>query len=164
MKHVQGVKNNWNKDIGESLFLLDLGLSSNLPWHMIRRIKVNQILYKFGDILGSGFGSTFKWRKGIRGIFMHLRAPFLEIIRQQKASYSVELQYDCLIYIVHSAGTGMIVQHTDCVSRESLKEGVLRGEDMALFDLINKTALDTYPHMKKWIVLWDPRKWISLIP
>jgi hypothetical protein len=45
----------------------------------------------------------------------------------------MELEYDFALHVVHVAGTRMITQGTDSLSRGIFLKGVVRGEDMLAF-------------------------------
>jgi hypothetical protein len=61
------------------------------------------------------------------------------------------------LHIVHVAGTRMIAQGTDGLSRGVLLEGVLAGRDMLDYVDIAKTALERSPSLLEYIRDWTGR-------
>jgi hypothetical protein len=55
---------------------------------------------------------------------------------------TTELEYDLTLHVVHVAGTRMIAQGTDGLSRGIFLEGVVRGEDMLSFVDLSRTAIE----------------------
>ncbi len=51
-----------------------------------------------------------------------------------------ELEHEFTLHVVHVAGTRMIAQGTDGLSRGIFLEGVVRGEDMLSFVDLSRTA------------------------
>jgi hypothetical protein len=72
---------------------------------------------------------------------------FSLIVRLRK----LELEFGAKILVVHVAGTRMIAQGTDGVSRGQLKEGVSIGEDILAHIPLNESALDRSPDLKNWL-------------
>lgn len=60
------------------------------------------------------------------------------------------------LHIVHVAGTRMIAQGTDGLSRGDLTEGVLQGTPMASFIPLHLSALQRSPSLLSWIQSWCP--------
>jgi hypothetical protein len=61
------------------------------------------------------------------------------------------------LHVVHIAGTRMIAQGTDGLSRGILLEGVVRGKDMLSFVNIARTALERHPGLLDYVKSWvDP--------
>ena len=63
----------------------------------------------------------------------------------------LETRAGCRIIIVHVAGTRMIDQGSDGLSRGSLSEGVMRGESMASFIPLHQSALERCQGLKNWM-------------
>lgn len=80
------------------------------------------------------------------------RKLFMLVLRLRK----LELHYGLKLHVVHIAGTRMIAQGTDGVSRGNLLEGVLAGNDMLSFVPLHETAFDRSPSLKDWIKEWLP--------
>ena len=62
-----------------------------------------------------------------------------------------EMKYGLNIHLVHVAGTRMIAQGTDGLSRGSLLEGVMAGDDMLAHVDIAKSALERHPPLLDFI-------------
>ena len=58
------------------------------------------------------------------------------------------------LHIFHVAGTRMIAQGTDGVSRGNLATGIMAGEAMSSFIPIHKNALERSPGLVSWIKEW----------
>jgi len=63
----------------------------------------------------------------------------------------LEMRHNCRLHIIHVAGTRMIDQGADGLSRGSLTEGVMQGKDMLSFIPINLSAKERSPTLKDWI-------------
>ena len=59
------------------------------------------------------------------------------------------------LHVVHVAGTRMMSQGTDGVSRDSLMEGVMAGGDMLDHVDLAKTALERSPELLSWVQDWS---------
>jgi hypothetical protein len=74
------------------------------------------------------------------------------------------------VHIFHVAGTRMIAQGSDGVSRGFLGEGIMAGESMKTFIPIHLSALERYPQVRAWIESWsttsimvlEPRDWFDV--
>ena len=65
----------------------------------------------------------------------------------------LETRFGCRCYVSHVAGTRMIQQGTDSVSRGSLEE-VIPTKMMIDYIPYNKTALERFPNLLSWIQSW----------
>ena len=63
----------------------------------------------------------------------------------------VEIDTGMKLFIVHCAGTRMIEQGTDALSRGSLLEGVMAGKDMLSFVDLGRSALERHPPLLDFI-------------
>jgi hypothetical protein len=72
------------------------------------------------------------------------------ILRLRKA----EMNYGFMLHVVHVAGTRMIAQGTDGLSRGILLEGVVKGEDMLAFIDLSKTAIERHPGVLEFALSW----------
>ena len=68
--------------------------------------------------------------------------------------YKLEMQFLCKIQVVHVAGTCMIQQGTDGLSRGDMFEGVMKGASMLSFVPLHKTAIEWSPKLIDWIFGW----------
>jgi hypothetical protein len=90
---------------------------------------------------------------------------FLLVLRLRQ----LEMNQQCLIHLVHVAGTRMIGQGSDGLSRGNLTEGVMRGQSMMSFVPLGKSALTREPKLEAWIRSWagdglevlDPEGWFE---
>ena len=68
--------------------------------------------------------------------------------------YKLEMQFLCRIQVVHVAGTRMIAQGTDGLSRGDMFEGVMKGASMLSFVPLHKTAIERSPKLLDWVSGW----------
>ena len=68
--------------------------------------------------------------------------------------YKLTMKFMCSVHIIHVAGTRMIEQGTDGLSRGDLLEGVLNGKRMLSFIPLHLSALEREPALKDWILSW----------
>ena len=79
----------------------------------------------------------------------------------------LEMNHKTKIHFIHVAGTRMIAQGSDGLSRGNVSEGVMRGTPMADFIPLNETALERSSTLKEWLQTWttdeleflEPRDW-----
>ena len=69
--------------------------------------------------------------------------------------YKLPMKYHCSVQVVHVAGTRMIKQGTDGLSRGDLLEGVLKGKTMMSFVPLHLAATDAEASLKPWIESWS---------
>ncbi len=67
---------------------------------------------------------------------------------------ALEMKYKCIVHIIHVAGTRMIAQGTDGISRGDMCEGVLNGDTMLQHVPLADSALDRAPLLKSWLLSW----------
>ena len=63
----------------------------------------------------------------------------------------LEVEHCCLIHFVHIAGTRMITQGTDGLSRGDFNTGVMRGEGMLSFIPLHLSPLEREENLEPWI-------------
>jgi hypothetical protein len=68
----------------------------------------------------------------------------------------LQTKNDCAIEVFHVAGTRMIAQGTDGISRGALNEGVMNGMPMTSFIPIHLSASDRSPSLQDWLTSWLP--------
>lgn len=66
----------------------------------------------------------------------------------------LQLLHGAKIHLIHVAGTRMIAQGTDGISRGNLLEGVMTGQKMLSFVPINESALTRSESLLSWIKSW----------
>ena len=69
--------------------------------------------------------------------------------------YLLELKYQCSVRCTHVAGTRMIEQGTDGLSRGDLREGVMQGRSMLDYIPLNDSAVTRFQPLKSWIDSWS---------
>ncbi len=72
------------------------------------------------------------------------------MLRLRKA----EIKYGFSLHVAHVAGTRMIAQGTDGLSKGIMLEGVVCGDDMLSFVDLSKTALDRHPGVINYVRSW----------
>ena len=77
---------------------------------------------------------------------------------------SMTTRFGVKLHIFHVAGTRMIAQGTDGVSRGYLSMGVMAGEAMSEFIPIHVSAPDRHPDLLPWILSWTSTESILLDP
>ena len=82
----------------------------------------------------------------------HSRTLFNLIVRLRLA----EMKAGMKLHIIHVAGTRMISQGTDGVSRGNYLEGAMMGANMLQFVPLNQSALDRSNELLVWIQSWAP--------
>ena len=66
----------------------------------------------------------------------------------------LEVKEGVVIHFIHVAGTRMIAQGTDGLSRGDLGEGIMNGGSMLSYIPLHLNALERSPELKQWIVSW----------
>jgi hypothetical protein len=64
------------------------------------------------------------------------------------------MKFECAVKFVHVAGTRMIEQGTDGLSRGDMLEGVMRGDGMLKHVPLHLDALERFPPLRDWIGSW----------
>ena len=77
---------------------------------------------------------------------------------------TVQLSHAFQLIVTQVAGTRMIAQGTDGVSRGSLREGVAAGQRMLDHCPWNKSALEMSPELENWVKEWISREANFLAP
>lgn len=66
----------------------------------------------------------------------------------------LEVKQGCSIHFIHVAGTRMICQGTDGLSRGDLGEGVMNGGSMLSYVPLHLSALERAKGLREWITSW----------
>jgi hypothetical protein len=90
---------------------------------------------------------------------------FLLVLRLRK----LEVEERCLLHLVHVAGTRMIGQGSDGLSRGNLTEGIMLGRSLLSYVPLGESALSREPGLESWIKSWagnnlevlDPEGWFE---
>ena len=77
---------------------------------------------------------------------------------------SMSTRFGIKIHVFHVAGTRMIAQGTDGVSRGFLGEGIMSGKPMTDYIPIHVSATVRSPHLGRWIASWSTREIVELEP
>lgn len=80
------------------------------------------------------------------------RKLFDLILRLRK----IEFHYGLRLHVIHVAGTRMIAQGTDGVSRGNMLEGVMAGQKMISFVPLHLSAFDRSKTLQPWVKSWLP--------
>ena len=70
------------------------------------------------------------------------------------------------LHLIHVAGTRMIFQGSDGLSRGNMSEGVMKGQSMLSFVPLHKSAIEVQSNLEGWIRSWlpDGEEAITLTP
>lgn len=77
---------------------------------------------------------------------------------------ALQSKYSVIVHVSHVAGTRMIVQGTDGISRGRTNEGVMAGEMILSFIPTHLSAIDRSPKVWDWIVSWIGQQALLLKP
>jgi hypothetical protein len=66
----------------------------------------------------------------------------------------LEMRTGCKIHVIHIAGTRMISQGTDGLSRGDQNAGVMLGKDFLKYIPISQSALNRNPALVEWFSSW----------
>ena len=75
----------------------------------------------------------------------------------------LEMQYSLALHVIHVAGTRMIQQGTDGLSRGLLTDRVFANQPMSFHIPLHLSALDRSPSLLPWIRSWCPDSHISAL-
>jgi hypothetical protein len=76
----------------------------------------------------------------------------------------LEMHAGWKLHVIHVAGTRMIRQGADGLSRGDMLSGVMGGKDMLCFVPLHLSALERSPLLKPWVESWwgdDSLEWLS---
>ena len=68
--------------------------------------------------------------------------------------YKLAMKFNCLVRIFHVAGSRMIAQGADGLSRGDLLAGSLNGKDPMSFIPTHLSAIQRSPSLKSWVTTW----------
>ena len=77
---------------------------------------------------------------------------------------AMSMKHGSHLHIFHVAGTRMIAQGTDGVSRGFLAQGIMAGDPMISFIPIHLSALDRSPTLEPWLRSWCGKESLMLSP
>eukprot|EP00980_Cylindrotheca_fusiformis_P005545 scaffold1173_cov84-Cylindrotheca_fusiformis.AAC.3 len=87
-----------------------------------------------------------------------------ELLQMVQEFHQLEMTYGFVALVVHCAGTRMIAQGTDGLSRGGLNEGVMGGKSMASFLPLHLNAFERCPSLHHWVVSWAGSDAVFLSP
>jgi hypothetical protein len=119
-------------------------LVSSLELHVTDGTLVGAEVYVFTD----NFTAESAFYKGDRS-----SKCLFELVLQLR---TLEMKGLIQLQVIHIAGTRMILQGTDGLSRGNLSEGVMAGIPMLQFVPLHLSALDRHPELLSWIQDWVP--------
>jgi hypothetical protein len=111
----------------------------------------NSELFIFTDNL-TAEGAYYKGNTGSRLLFEL-------VLRLRRLNMNGRL----ILHVIHVAGTRMIDQGTDALSRGDLHEGVMVGKEMISFVPLHLSAVARSPEVLDWVQLWCPAKGITVL-
>jgi hypothetical protein len=84
----------------------------------------------------------------------------------------IEMKGECVIHLIHIAGTRMIWQGSDGLSRGDRNAGVMAGDSMLSFVPLHETALERSDQVRPWVETWagskarllEPSEWPDAHP
>jgi hypothetical protein len=79
--------------------------------------------------------------------------PLFELVRHLR---QLDMHGQIILHVVHVAGSRMVVQGTDGLSRGDFSSGVMSGQHMLQFVPLHLTALDRSAAVLPWIQSWAP--------
>ena len=145
----EGIKyrfGSWGKDVGEEssnyreLSNLVDSLIERLDENMKKLTGIEVFLLTDNLVAESAF---FKGSSSSKKLF--------ELILKLR---QLELSGGFKVHVIHIAGSRMIAQGTDGLSRGDIAEGVMAGETMLEFIPLNKSCLERSPLLRSWILSW----------
>jgi len=69
----------------------------------------------------------------------------------------LDMKASLILHVIHVAGTRMIAQGVDGLSRGDLTEGVMAGENILRFIPLHLSALERSGELKAWVNAWTPQ-------
>eukprot|EP00980_Cylindrotheca_fusiformis_P012245 scaffold2984_cov80-Cylindrotheca_fusiformis.AAC.3 len=78
--------------------------------------------------------------------------------------HALEMKFGFSALVCHCAGTRMIAQGTDGLSRGGLNEGVMGGKPMKSFVPLHLSAFERTPHLEPWVKSWVGKNAVFLKP
>eukprot|EP00980_Cylindrotheca_fusiformis_P003889 scaffold863_cov100-Cylindrotheca_fusiformis.AAC.4 len=87
-----------------------------------------------------------------------------DLLRMVQEFHQLVMRFGFVALVVHCAGTRMIAQGTDGLSRGGLNEGVMGGEPMESFLPLHLTAFERSPELMPWVNSWAGPDAVFLSP
>lgn len=134
------------------------------PRHRIRPSNQAVIIYKFGDALGAGFGSSFaingkvyyhheQWSNDhSQESSNHRELAYLVFAIEDAQRKGLQMGEGVIMHVIHVAGLRMMVQGTDELSRGVTTSGIMQGMDFCSFVPLHLSALERQgDSLKNWV-------------
>ena len=77
--------------------------------------------------------------------------------------FDLQFEYGFNAIVTHVAGTRMIAQGGDGLSRGATNEGVMNGENYLLFIPFHLSAIDCSPQIKEWLISWASNQKLTFL-
>ncbi len=97
------------------------------------------------------------------GAYYHGNTPSKTLFELVLHLRQLDLHGGVKLHVIHVAGTRMISQRTDALSRGMCTEGVMAGESMLSLIPLHLSAISRSPAVLHWIQSWCPISTIQLL-
>eukprot|EP00980_Cylindrotheca_fusiformis_P014518 scaffold3893_cov74-Cylindrotheca_fusiformis.AAC.1 len=87
-----------------------------------------------------------------------------DLLSMVQEFHALEMKFGFSALVCHCAGTRMIAQGTDGLSRGGLNEGVMGGKPMKSFVPLHLSAFERTPQLKPWVETWAGKSAVFLTP
>eukprot|EP00980_Cylindrotheca_fusiformis_P018324 scaffold5977_cov98-Cylindrotheca_fusiformis.AAC.1 len=87
-----------------------------------------------------------------------------DLLAMVQEFHSLEMKFGFVALVCHCAGTRMISQGTDGLSRGGLNEGVMGGKPMTAFIPLHLSAFQRTPLLEPWVRSWAGKQAVFLTP
>eukprot|EP00980_Cylindrotheca_fusiformis_P025576 scaffold14111_cov133-Cylindrotheca_fusiformis.AAC.3 len=87
-----------------------------------------------------------------------------ELLSMVQEFHKLEMEFGFVALVVHCAGTRMVAQGTDGLSRGGLNEGVMGGKPMDSFLPLHLNAFELHPDLLPWVKTWAGPQAVFLSP
>eukprot|EP00957_Ditylum_brightwellii_P033488 2537727-Ditylum_brightwellii.AAC.1 len=98
------------------------------------------------------------WAEAGKGIFYKGSSSNKLLYALVLCLHLLEVKHTCIVHLIYCAGTHMIAQGTDVVSRGNTNEEIMREEEMLSFVTLHLTAWQASPTLETWIRSWAPQE------
>jgi hypothetical protein len=78
--------------------------------------------------------------------------------------WCLQMSGDIALHVIHIAGTRMIAEGTDGLSRGQFSTGVMAGKDILLYIPLHLDAVTRQPSLYAWVTMWHPSpnpRWLT---
>ena len=88
------------------------------------------------------------------GAYYKGKSPAQDMYQCTLSLKDLEMEGGFLIHVIHCAGTRMIAQGTDRLSRGVMWEGFMRGTPMSAYIPLHESPLQRDPLLQNWFCSW----------